>query len=134
MAASNAATSFPDQSLDEGSDQKSALFLGALREAVAALLNLVRLLASPRIGPRELAALFEELETNCARWREQSGHVTGSTPIAALFEDLERAAKTAKDSSHRAKFRLETEHSVRRLAARAEALLAEFGRTAVDFS
>jgi hypothetical protein len=120
--------------LGEDPDPKSTLFLGALREAVAALGNLVGLLAAPSIGPRELAALFSELEQNCTTWREQTRSVPDSAPVNSLFDELERIASAAVDGSRRAKLRLELERDFRELAVRGQELLARFEQSALDFS
>lgn len=134
MVASSAAISSLDSSLGDSPDAEGTQFLGSLREAVAALLNLVHLLASPSIGPRELSALFEELQRNCARWHGEARSVPGFAPVGSLFEELERVARAAVESSHRAKARLEIEQEFRRLAAHGQQLLTRFEQTAPDFS
>lgn len=95
-------------------------------------MNLVSLIGSPNIGPRELAALFEELEQNSIHWLKEAGNL--STSVGPLFEDLGRAASGAIDRLHRAKARLETEQALRSLAARGQELLAQLEGSTADFS
>lgn len=117
--------------MNDGSGAASA---GALREAVAALRNLVRLLQSKSIGPRELSRIFRELERESQSWLGDPTTDEAPARVRTFLEELTKSARHAVDRSHRAKIRLEIEQDFRRLSGVGEELLAELNSRSAGFS
>ncbi len=79
---------------------------GGLREGVSALRNLLRLLGSPVIGPRQLLELLPELEANC--------RAIASNSALLLAGTRERAPLTERTAAAVAEL---VEHQVERITA-----------------
>lgn len=108
--------------------------LGVLREAVSALMNLVRLLGSSRIGPRELRAVLTELEESSRGWLEGAREGRAPERVREFFELLAESARATPKAPLRAKQRLDAERTYRTLAEKGSELLSMFEREPTDFS
>ncbi len=108
--------------------------LGALREAVSALMNLVRLLGSPRIGPRELRAVLSELEESSQSWLEGAHSSRAPELVQEFLRALADSAQATPETPLRAKQRLDAERTYRALATKGSELLSMFEREPSGFS
>lgn len=97
-------------------------------------MNLVRLLGSPHIGPRELRAVLCELEESSQTWLEGAARSGAPPSVQDFLRLLAESARATPETPLRAKQRLDSERAYLALSLKGSELLRMFEREPTGFS